>query len=113
MKEAGKVGEAVAVSCGPKQAQETIKTALAMGADRGVHIQVDDVAALQPLTVAKLLAKVAQAEDASLVFLGKQAIDDDANQTAQMLAGLLDWPQVSCPHPSSYPRFLPPPPGLY
>jgi len=95
MKEQGKCAEIIAVSCGPKEAGETIKTALAMGADRGVHILIDgdDYDKLQPLAVAKLFKEVVAAEDAGLVILGKQAIDDDANQTAQMLAGLLDCSQ--------------------
>ena len=95
LKERGVVGEIVAVSCGPKQSAETIKTALAMGADRAIHIAVEDTAALQPLAVAKMLAEVAKREEAGLLILGKQAIDDDANQTAQMAAGLLDWPQAT------------------
>ena len=97
MKEAGKVEEVVVMSCGPKEAGETLKTALAMGADRGVHVLVDGPAyeTLQPLAVAKLFAKVAAEEEASLVILGKQAIDDDSNQTAQMLAGILDWSQAT------------------
>lgn len=95
MKEKGTAGEIIAVSCGPKEAGETIKTALAMGADRGIHILIDgaDYETLQPLAIAKLFKEVVTAEDAGLVILGKQAIDDDANQTAQMLAGLLDWSQ--------------------
>ena len=91
LKEAGKATEVVAVSLGPTQCQETIRTALAMGADRGVHVQTD--LELQPLAVAKLLKAVVDKEQPSLVILGKQAIDDDANQTGQMLAGLLGWPQ--------------------
>jgi len=95
MKEKGTAGEIIAVSCGPKEAGETIKTALAMGADRGIHILIDgaDYETLQPLAIAKLFKEVVAAEDAGLVILGKQAIDDDANQTAQMLAGLLDCSQ--------------------
>jgi len=87
--------EVVAVSIGPKQSAETIRTALAMGADRGIHIQTDMAidSELQPLSVAKLLAKVAEEEEAGIVILGKQAIDDDSNQTGQMLAGILNWPQ--------------------
>ncbi len=91
LKEAGKATEVVAVSLGPTQCQETIRTALAMGADRGIHVQTD--AELQPLAVAKLLKAVVEKEQPQLVILGKQAIDDDANQTGQMLAGLLGWPQ--------------------
>jgi electron transfer flavoprotein beta subunit len=91
MKEAGTATEVIAVSIGPQQAQETIRTALAMGADRGILIKTD--AAVEPLAVAKLLAKVVADEKPDLVLLGKQAIDDDSNQTGQMLAALLDWPQ--------------------
>ncbi|HEX3973350.1 MAG TPA: electron transfer flavoprotein subunit beta/FixA family protein, partial [Stellaceae bacterium] len=85
--------EIVAVSIGPQQSQETIRTALAMGADRGIHVVTD--AELQPLTVAKLLKAIADKEKPELVILGKQAIDDDCNQTGQMLAALLDWPQAT------------------
>ena len=91
LKEAGKVDEIIAVSVGPQQAQETIRTALAMGADRGILIKVDGI--VEPLTVAKLLKGVVEAEGPELVILGKQAIDDDANQTGQMLAALLGWSQ--------------------
>jgi electron transfer flavoprotein beta subunit len=91
LKEAGKATEVVAVSLGPTQCQETIRTALAMGADRGIHVQTD--VELQPLAVAKLLKAVVDKEQPQIVILGKQAIDDDANQTGQMLAGLLGWPQ--------------------
>jgi electron transfer flavoprotein beta subunit len=91
LKEAGKVGEVIAVSVGPKASQEVLRTAMAMGADRGIHVETDvDV---EPLGVAKLLAALAKAEDAKLVIVGKQAIDDDSNQTGQMLAALLNWPQ--------------------
>jgi electron transfer flavoprotein beta subunit len=93
MKEKSGVEEIIVVSIGPQQAQETIRTALAMGADRGILIQTDD--AVEPLTVAKLLAKVVEEESPELVILGKQAIDDDSNQTGQMLAALLDWPQAT------------------
>jgi len=93
LKEAGKATEIVAVSCGAQQCQETIRTALAMGADRGVHVQTD--VELQPLAVAKLLKAVIAKEQPGLVILGKQAIDDDCNQTGQMLAGLLGWPQAT------------------
>lgn len=92
-KEAGKASEVVAVSLGVAAAQETIRTALAMGADRGVHVQSD--ADLQPLAVAKLLKAVADKEQPGLIILGKQAIDDDSNQTGQMLAALLGWPQAT------------------
>ena len=86
MKEAGKVTEIVAISIGPTACQETIRTALAMGADRGILVQTD--AELQPLAVAKLLKALVAKENPQLVVLGKQAIDDDSNQTGQMLAGL-------------------------
>ena len=91
LKEAGKATEIVAVSAGPAACQETIRTALAMGADRGIHIATD--VELQPLAVAKLLKAVVDKEQPGLVILGKQAIDDDCNQTGQMLAALLGWPQ--------------------
>jgi electron transfer flavoprotein beta subunit len=91
LKEKGAATEIVAVSIGPAKAQETLRTALAMGADRAILIQTDDD--VEPLAVAKLLAKVAEEEQPGLVILGKQAIDDDSNQTGQMLAALLGWPQ--------------------
>jgi len=91
LKEAGKAEEIVAVSIGPAQAAETIRTALAMGADRGILVKTD--APTEPLAVAKILKGVVEAEGPGLVILGKQAIDDDANQTGQMLAALLGWPQ--------------------
>jgi len=91
LKEAGKATEIVAVSIGPQQASETIRTALAMGADRGIHVLTD--AELQPLAVAKLLKAVVAKEQPGLVILGKQAIDDDCNQTGQMLSALLGWSQ--------------------
>jgi electron transfer flavoprotein beta subunit len=91
LKEAGKVTEVVAVSVGVAQCQETIRTALAMGADRGVHVRSD--AELQPLAVAKLLKAIVAKENPEIVVLGKQAIDDDSNQTGQMLAALLGWSQ--------------------
>ncbi len=91
LKEAGTVDEIIAISAGPAQATETIRTALAMGADRGIHILIDE--APEPLAVAKLLKAVAEKETPDLVMLGKQAIDDDCNQTAQMLAALLGWAQ--------------------
>src|SRR5215831_13619104 len=91
LKEKGKVSEVVAVSIGPQAAQETIRTALAMGADRGILIKHD--AELEPLAVAKILRAVVAEESPGLVILGKQAIDDDCNQTGQMLAALLSWPQ--------------------
>ena len=89
--EAGTATEIVAVSMGMQQCQETIRTALAMGCDRGIHVKTDDE--LQPLAVAKLLAKIVEQESPDAVVLGKQAIDDDSNQTGQMLAGLLGWSQ--------------------
>ena len=91
LKEAGKATEIVAVSIGPAQAAETLRTALAMGADRGILVKVDGV--IEPLAVAKILKGVVEAEAPGLVLLGKQAIDDDCNQTGQMLAALLNWPQ--------------------
>lgn len=93
MKEAGVVDEVVAISLGVQQSQETIRTALAMGADRGVHVLTDDP--LEPLAVAKLMKAVVEKESPDIVILGKQAIDDDANQTGQMLAALLGWPQAT------------------
>ncbi|MBT6286821.1 MAG: electron transfer flavoprotein subunit beta/FixA family protein [Rhodospirillaceae bacterium] len=89
--EAGTATEVIAVSMGVQQCQETIRTALAMGADRGIHVKTDEE--LQPLAVAKLLAKIVEKESPDVVILGKQAIDDDSNQTGQMLAGLLGWSQ--------------------
>jgi electron transfer flavoprotein beta subunit len=91
LKEAGKATEIVAVSIGPQQATETIRTALAMGADRGILVKTD--APVEPLAVAKILKALVDAEKPGLVILGKQAIDDDSNQTGQMLAALLGWPQ--------------------
>ncbi len=91
MKEAGTADEIVAVSMGSRQCQETIRTALAMGADRGIHVLTDEE--LQPLAVAKLFKALVERENPGLVILGKQAIDDDSNQTGQMLAALLGWPQ--------------------
>ncbi len=91
LKEAGKAEEIVAVSIGPEKAQETIRTALAMGADRGILIRTDEL--VEPLAVAKLLKAVVEEEKPGLVIVGKQAIDDDCNQTGQMLAAMLGWPQ--------------------
>ena len=91
LKEAGTVTEIVAVSVGPQQAQETIRTALAMGADRGILVKTDQPT--EPLAVAKILKQIVEAEEPGLVILGKQAIDDDCNQTGQMLAALLGWSQ--------------------
>ncbi len=93
LREAGTASEIVAVSMGGPQCQETIRTALAMGADRGIHVLTD--AELQPLAVAKLLQAIIAKEAPGLVILGKQAIDDDCNQTGQMLAALLGWPQAT------------------
>ena len=93
MKEKGIATEIVAVSCGAAACQETLRTALALGADRAILVQTD--AELQPLALAKLLRAVVNNESPQLVILGKQAIDDDANQTGQMLAALLDWPQAT------------------
>ncbi|MBX3529298.1 MAG: electron transfer flavoprotein subunit beta/FixA family protein [Rhizobiaceae bacterium] len=93
LKEAGKATEIVVVSIGPAQAAETIRTALAMGADRGILVKVDET--VEPLSVAKILKGVADAEQPGLIILGKQAIDDDANQTGQMLAALLGWSQAT------------------
>ena len=91
LKEKGIATEVVAVSIGPAKAQETLRTALAMGADRAILVQTDD--AVEPLAVAKILARIAEEEQPGMVILGKQAIDDDSNQTGQMLAALLGWPQ--------------------
>ena len=93
LKEKGVAEEIIAVSIGPAQAQETIRTALAMGADRGIHVTTDQT--VEPLAVAKILAKVAEAESPELIILGKQAIDDDSNATGQMLGALLGWPQAT------------------
>jgi electron transfer flavoprotein beta subunit len=93
MKEAGTATEVIAVSCGVTQCQETLRAALAIGADRGIHVETD--VELQPLAVAKLLKAVIDKEQPQLVILGKQAIDDDAGQTGQLVAALLDWPQAT------------------
>lgn len=93
LKEAGTATEIVAVSCGVQACQETLRTALALGADRAVLVETD--AELQPLAVAKLLSAIVRKENPALVILGKQAIDDDCNQTGQMLAALLGWPQAT------------------
>jgi electron transfer flavoprotein beta subunit len=93
LKEAGKATEIVAVSCGVAACQETLRTALAIGADRAILVQTD--VELQPLAVAKLLKSIALKEQPKLVIMGKQAIDDDSNQTGQMLAALLGWPQAT------------------
>ncbi len=93
LKEAGKVTEIIAVSCGVTQCQETLRTAMAIGADRGVLVET--AVELQPLAVAKLIKALADVEQPQLIILGKQAIDDDCNQTGQMLAALLGWPQAT------------------
>ncbi|XP_063959876.1 electron transfer flavoprotein subunit beta-like [Lytechinus pictus] len=97
LKEKKLVKEIIAVSCGPQQSQETLRTALAMGVDRGIHVEVSgaEYEGLGPFHVSKIMAKLAQEEDANLVILGKQAIDDDCNQTGQMTAAILDWPQAT------------------
>lgn len=93
LKEAGKASEVVVVSIGPAQASETIRTGLAMGADRGILVKAEG--SVEPLAVAKILKKVAEEEQPGLIILGKQAIDDDSNQTGQMLAALLGWSQAT------------------
>jgi len=93
IKEAGKATEVVAVTIGEEKAQETVRKALAVGADRGIHVKADGT--LEPLAVSKLLQKVVEKEKPDLVFMGKQAIDDDCNQTGQMLSALLNWPQAT------------------
>jgi len=93
LKEGGKATEVIAVSCGVTQCQETLRTAMAIGADRAILAETD--ADLQPLAVAKLLKAIADKEQPQLIILGKQAIDDDCNQTGQMLAALLGWPQAT------------------
>ncbi|HXE70079.1 MAG TPA: electron transfer flavoprotein subunit beta/FixA family protein [Hyphomicrobiaceae bacterium] len=95
MKEKGIVQEIVAVSIGPSKSQETIRTALSMGADRGLLIETPEGQVIEPLAVAKLLKAVVEAEKPGFIILGKQAIDDDCNQTGQMLAALLGWPQAT------------------
>ena len=100
LKEKGKASEIVAVSIGPQQASETIRTALAMGADRGILVKTDGP--VEPLAVAKLLKAIVDAEKPDLVITGKQAIDDDANQVGQMLAALLGWPQGTFAHSAEF-----------
>jgi len=97
MKENKLASEVIAVSCGPAQCQETLRTAMAMGADKSIHVEVDakTYESMQPIHVSKIIAKIAQETKADLVLLGKQAIDDDCNQTGQMTASLLDWPQAN------------------
>ena len=93
IKEAGKATEVVAVTVGEEKAQETVRKALAVGADRGIHVKADGI--IEPLAVSKILKKIIDKEKPDLVFMGKQAIDDDCNQTGQMLSSLLDWPQAT------------------
>ncbi|MBL6862805.1 MAG: electron transfer flavoprotein subunit beta/FixA family protein [Candidatus Pelagibacter bacterium] len=93
IKEAGKATEIVAVTIGEEKAQETVRKALAVGADRGIHVKIDGI--IEPLAVAKILQKIVDKEKPDLVFMGKQAIDDDCNQTGQMLSALLNWPQAT------------------
>ena len=95
LKEKGQATEIIAVSVGPSKSQETIRTALAMGADRGILVETPDGAVVEPLAVAKVLKSIVEAEQPGLVILGKQAIDDDSNQTGQMLAALLGWSQAT------------------
>ena len=93
IKEAGKATEIIAITIGEEKAQETVRKALAVGADRGIHVKVDGI--VEPLAVAKILQKIVDKEKPDLVFMGKQAIDDDCNQTGQMLSALLNWPQAT------------------
>jgi electron transfer flavoprotein beta subunit len=93
IKESGKATEVVAVTIGEEKAQETVRKALAVGADRGIHIKADGI--IEPLAVAKILKKIIDKEKPDLVFMGKQAIDDDCNQTGQMVSALLNWPQAT------------------
>jgi electron transfer flavoprotein beta subunit len=93
IKETGKAKEIVAVTVGEEKAQETIRKALAVGVDRGIHVKADGIT--EPLAVSKILQKIIDKEKPDLVFMGKQAIDDDCNQTGQMLAALLNWPQAT------------------
>ena len=97
LKEKKLASELVAVTCGPAACQETLRTALAMGIDKAIHVEVDpkQYETLQPIHVSKILAKLAEKEKIDLVIVGKQAIDDDSNQTAQMTAGFLNWPQAT------------------
>jgi electron transfer flavoprotein beta subunit len=93
IKESGKATEVIAVTVGEEKAQETVRKALAVGADRGIHVKAEGV--IEPLAVSKILQKIVDKEKPDLVFMGKQAIDDDCNQTGQMLSALLDWPQAT------------------
>ena len=93
IKEAGKATEIVAITVGEDKAQETVRKALAVGADKGIHVKTEGV--LEPLAVSKIIQKIVEKEKPDLVFMGKQAIDDDCNQTGQMLSALLNWPQAT------------------
>ena len=93
IKESGKATEIVAVTVGEEKAQETVRKALAVGADRGVHVKTEGT--LEPLAVSKIIQKIVEKENPDLIFMGKQAIDDDCNQTGQMLSALLNWPQAT------------------
>ena len=93
IKEAGKADEIIILSIGEEKCQETIRTALAMGADRGILVKANDE--IEPLSVSKIVAKIVETENPGLILMGKQAIDDDLNQTAQMTSALLDWPQAT------------------
>jgi len=93
IKESGKAKEVVAITIGEEKAQETVRKALAAGVDRGIHVKTEGI--LEPLAVSKILQKIVEKEKPDLVFMGKQAIDDDCNQTGQMLAALLNWPQAT------------------
>ncbi len=93
IKEAGKASEVIAITVGEEKSQETVRKALAVGADRGIHVKADGI--IEPLAVSKILQKIVEKEKPDLVFMGKQAIDDDCNQTGQMLSALLDWPQAT------------------
>jgi electron transfer flavoprotein beta subunit len=93
IKEAGKATEVIAITVGEEKSQETVRKALAVGADRGIHVKADGI--IEPLAVSKILQKIVEKEKPDLVFMGKQAIDDDCNQTGQMLSALLDWPQAT------------------
>ena len=93
IKESGKATEVIAVTIGEEKAQETVRKALAVGADKGIHVKAEGV--IEPIAVSKILQKIVDKEKPDLVFMGKQAIDDDCNQTGQMLSALLDWPQAT------------------
>ena len=93
IKEAGKATEVIAITVGEEKSQETVRKALAVGADRGIHVKAEGI--IEPLAVSKILQKIVEKENPDLVFMGKQAIDDDCNQTGQMLSALLDWPQAT------------------